>query len=112
MKSTEFQPLDLFRFWNKPEHSPETVFRVSSITEGWIHCRVPMPNKDGEYRFSFSDQYLEDAVAEKCGKGVEPEKPKVYTKKNQKRSIMNSKGTWSPPVKRRGRKPKPPTEQA
>lgn len=63
MKAIEFNKGDQFRFANKREHGPEKTFTVHSTTTRWIHCRRPSSN-GGELRYSFSDDYLKDAVIE------------------------------------------------
>lgn len=82
MKTTDFEKLDLFQFTNKKEQEGK-IFRVHSVSNDWMQCRQPKPvghEYEGEARFSFSNDYLKNAEVKMLGKGMEPDKPKVYTK--------------------------------
>ena len=76
---SDFIPLLLFRFLDKREHNPDEIFRVHDVGL-WVNCRRPGLRDGGEYRYSFSEEYMKGSTIEKMGKGVEPTPPPVYTR--------------------------------
>jgi len=104
--TADFKKLDLFIFLNVREYPSDWFFRVAEVGKDYVHCRIPMPGTDGsEQRYSFSNEYLKDAEIVVVGKAEEPERDPVYTKPKKPKKF-NTTGAWTPPIRKRGRRPK------
>lgn len=63
MKTSDLNKFDRFRIVNLRERDPNQTLTVEYINGGHVTCYAKNP-RGGEYRFSFSDDYLKDAVIE------------------------------------------------